>query len=126
MKRRYWAMFACISAVFGHTVAAASDPANANAVIPANTYHSPFADYRPLGEDKNSSWKDANDTVGKIGGWKAYAREAADAMKMRAAGEIGKTKPAVLPASADSPPPGTKTLPPAPAAPAIRPHNHGG
>ena len=96
MKQRYWAMLACISAIFGQVQAAAPDPTNANAGIPATTYRSPFAEYRPLGEDKNTAWKDANDTVGKVGGWRAYAREAADAMKMRAAGEIDKAKPAAL------------------------------
>ena len=129
MKRRYWAMFACISAVFGHAVAAAPDPTNATAVIPATTYRSPFADYRPLGEDNNTAWKDANDTVGKIGGWRAYAREAADAMKMRKAGEIDTAKPPALsPSPADSPQPGTRAPPPRPAppAPAVQPHKHGG
>ena len=128
MKRRYGAMLACISAVLGQVQAAAPDPANANAVIPATTYRSPFAEYRPLGEDKNTAWKDANDTVGKIGGWRVYAREAEDAMKMRAASEIDKAKPPVLsPPRADSPQPGTKALPPpAPAAPAVQTHKHGG
>ena len=127
MKRRYWAMLACISAIFGQAQAAAPDPANANAGIPATTYRSPFAENRPLGEDKNTAWKDANDTVGKVGGWRAYAREAADAMKMRSAGEIDKAKPAVLsPPPVDSPQPGSKAPPRAPSAPAVQPHKHGG
>ena len=32
--------------------------------------------YRRLGEDKRIDWKEANETVNRIGGWRAYAREA--------------------------------------------------
>lgn len=43
-------------------------------------YTSPLADYQPMSQplsaEKVSSWKAANDTVGHIGGWRAYAKEA--------------------------------------------------
>lgn len=32
--------------------------------------------YRPFSDQEVMSWRDANDTVGRIGGWRAYAREA--------------------------------------------------
>ncbi|MDO8776930.1 MAG: hypothetical protein Q7K57_51125, partial [Burkholderiaceae bacterium] len=32
--------------------------------------------FQPLGAEKVTSWKAANDTVGHIGGWRAYAKEA--------------------------------------------------
>ena len=115
MKQEYRAMLAGIGMGLGQAIAAAPDPTDANVVIPATDYRSPFADYRPLGEDKNTPWKDANDTVGKIGGWRAYAREAADAMKARNAPDAAKAKPA-----APSPPPA------APAAPPAQTHKHGG
>lgn len=35
----------------------------------------PLEDYRPFNEVKLSAWKDANDTVNKIGGWRTYAKE---------------------------------------------------
>ncbi len=50
---------------------------NANAVI---TYNSAMSSYRPL-ESEKSDWKQSNDTVGKIGGWRTYANEAYQANK---------------------------------------------
>lgn len=58
------------------------DPAPAS---PA--YRSAFEDYRPWGEQAVASWKDTNDTVGRIGGWKAYAQEASGGTLPRAAPE---------------------------------------
>jgi hypothetical protein len=52
------------------------DPSNAMAVVPAATYSSPLARYRPAGEIKPGSWQEVNQTVTRIGGWRAYAREA--------------------------------------------------
>ncbi len=40
------------------------------------SYRSVFADYRAYSEQPVVSWVAANDTVGKIGGWRTYAREA--------------------------------------------------
>jgi outer membrane protein TolC len=34
------------------------------------------ADYQPFVDEKITSWKAANDKVGQIGGWRAYAKEA--------------------------------------------------
>ena len=58
----------------------AADPVDASASVPGALYKSPFSDYRPLGADKRIPWKAANDEVGRIGGWRAYAREAAAAV----------------------------------------------
>lgn len=55
--------------------AAAPDAANPLEQTPTIQYKSPFRDYRPLGENKLTPWKAANDEVGKIGGWRVYARE---------------------------------------------------
>ena len=52
------------------------DPLDAKASIPALAYASPFSQYRRPGDEKLISWRDANDTVARIGGWRAYAREA--------------------------------------------------
>ena len=35
-----------------------------------------FSAYRPYADQQVSSWREANDEVGRIGGWQAYAREA--------------------------------------------------
>jgi hypothetical protein len=32
--------------------------------------------YRSFSDEEVRSWKEANDTVGRIGGWRAYGREA--------------------------------------------------
>ena len=122
MKQKYLAMLGCIGLQFGPAFAAAPDPADPKAAIPAIVYISPFSEYRPLGEDKNTAWKDANDTVGKIGGWRAYAREAAQAMKVR---EAGQTKKAPGASEIDKAPPATS--PPAiPPVPPAATHKHGG
>ena len=121
MKQIYWATFACIGATCGQAVAGAPDPADATAATTPTIYVSPFADYRPLGEDKNTAWKDANDTVGKIGGWRAYAREAAEAIKAR---DVINTRKAT-----DTDTGKAKPLPVAPATPPVapaQPHKHGG
>lgn len=40
------------------------------------SYRSAFADYRPYSEQPIVSWREANDNVGKIGGWRVYSKEA--------------------------------------------------
>lgn len=111
-------------ASIGHAFAATNDPADATAPVPQLIYQSPFTDYRVLGEDKKIPWQDANDKVGKIGGWRAYAREAAAAIKAREAAsamttpatvEAVKAKPAASPQ-----PPAIPTPTPA------QPHKGGG
>ncbi len=39
-------------------------------------YTSPIADYQTFADEKVGSWRAANDKVGQIGGWRAYAKEA--------------------------------------------------
>jgi len=58
------------------TKAARPDPLDPKASVPALGYQSPFSQYRRLGEDQPLSWRDANDTVTRIGGWRVYTREA--------------------------------------------------
>ncbi len=56
--------------------AARPDPLDAKASVPTLAYESPFSRYRPWGDEKPVSWREANDTVTRIGGWRVYAREA--------------------------------------------------
>lgn len=56
--------------------AARPDPLDAKASVPALAYESSFTRYRRSSDDKAVSWRDANDAVARIGGWRAYAREA--------------------------------------------------
>ena len=53
------------------------DPLNPAASVPRMSYQSSLRDYKPLVEQRVGSWKEANETVNRIGGWRAYAREAA-------------------------------------------------
>jgi len=47
--------------------------------IPAPAaYQSALENYQPYRDEKIKPWKEANDTVGKVGGWRAYAKEAAE------------------------------------------------
>lgn len=43
---------------------------------PSVGFQSTFSDYVPYSEQAITSWRQANDKVGEIGGWKTYAREA--------------------------------------------------
>lgn len=52
------------------------DPLDATAPVPAAKYHSSLGSFRASGDDKPVPWKEANDTTARIGGWRAYAREA--------------------------------------------------
>lgn len=52
------------------------DPLDARASVPPVTHVSPFQHYRGHRDVQVGSWKDANDTVTRIGGWRVYAREA--------------------------------------------------
>jgi hypothetical protein len=74
---------------------AALDP---QAAVPALVYRSSLADHRRLGNDAPVPWPEAIATVGRIGGWRAYLREASEpAPEMAPA-------PASRPASAAAPP----------------------
>ncbi len=76
------------------------DPADPAIQVPPATYRSAFADYRPLDEAPVGDWRAANDEVGRIGGWRAYAREAQAPDKATAAPAPASAAP---PASAPAP-----------------------
>ena len=54
------------------TTAATAAPA----ALATPVYRSVFSQYRRFDEQPMSPWAEANETVGRIGGWRAYAREA--------------------------------------------------
>lgn len=53
------------------------DPLNPGTTVPAATHTSALTRYRSTGDVKVDSWREANDMVARIGGWRVYAREAA-------------------------------------------------
>jgi hypothetical protein len=55
------------------------DPNDPSIAVPAAQYRSSFHDYRYLRDEPVLSWKESNDLVGRIGGWRVYAREAVPA-----------------------------------------------
>ena len=79
------------------------DPLDTNAAVLPLVYRSMFEGYRPNAEAALGAWKDANDNVGRVGGWRVYARqarqpeapEAATAADIPASGAA--TQPAAMP-----------------------------
>lgn len=51
------------------------DPLDAEAATAALVYQSPLDDYRGFNAEPVQSWREANDRVGRIGGWQTYAQE---------------------------------------------------
>lgn len=41
-------------------------------------YRSAFEGYQRYTDEKTVNWKEANDAVGRIGGWRVYAKEASE------------------------------------------------
>lgn len=56
--------------------ASTADPLQADAAVPPMVYSSAFVRYRGARDVEVGSWREVNDTVARIGGWRAYAREA--------------------------------------------------
>lgn len=56
-----------------------ADPLDAKASVPRVVYQSSLARYQRYAEQPVGSWREANETVNRIGGWRAYAREASQA-----------------------------------------------
>lgn len=52
------------------------DPGDPKAVVPPTTYASAFRSYRPNADVEPGAWRDLNENVGRIGGWRVYGREA--------------------------------------------------
>lgn len=87
---------------------AGMSPLQANAPVPLTRHQSVFEAYQPANPVEVQDWRQANDTVRSIGGWRAYAREA------QAPAPVAKDKPL-----------GPAVAPPKPQTPnASTPHQH--
>ena len=51
-------------------------PLDARSVVPPSVHSSALASFRRFVEVPVGSWREANETVTRIGGWRAYTREA--------------------------------------------------
>lgn len=72
------ALMVVFAAAVGAQPSSSSRPAAsaaAPAVAASASYRSAFEGYRPFNDQPVGSWRQANDVVGQIGGWQAYARE---------------------------------------------------
>ncbi|MDZ7590484.1 MAG: hypothetical protein U5L05_07245 [Rubrivivax sp.] len=78
------------------STASTAGPLQPDAAVPAVVYTSPLARYRVARDVEVGSWREVNDTVTRIGGWRAYAREAAQP-------EAAVAMPVPMPAAASSP-----------------------
>ncbi|MBC5767471.1 hypothetical protein H8R02_23595 [Ramlibacter sp. GTP1] len=68
-------------------------------------YRSALEGYQPYSENKMVPWKEANDTVGKIGGWRAYAKEATEGQGQQwHAGHAAPAASAAKPAASQAKP----------------------
>jgi hypothetical protein len=66
-----------MSSLTAHRPAAARpDSADARAAVPPLEHHSAFARAPAGTASAPIGWREANDRVGRIGGWRTYAREA--------------------------------------------------
>ena len=55
------------------------DPGQASTPVPALVYRSALQAYRPWREQGPGDWRGLNEQVNRIGGWRAYLREAQQA-----------------------------------------------
>jgi hypothetical protein len=77
LPARWLAALPALAALTVSAQTAATSPPAPTPNTPA-AYRSALEGYQPFGDDKLRPWKESNDTVGKIGGWRAYAKEASE------------------------------------------------
>lgn len=80
-------------AVFTAAPVLAAAQSGATPAVPQPVYRSVFEGYRAFTDEPVRPWRETNETVGRIGGWRAYAREA----------QSGDARPAAAGASAPTP-----------------------
>ena len=76
------------------TSPSASSPPSAMTQIAPAPYRSAMEGYKPYTDEKVIDWKQANDSTGRIGGWREYAKEA---QQPDAADASAKSAPDVKP-----------------------------
>ena len=100
---RAWPIFLCSILLAAQASAqstrssARPDPLDPKASVPALRYESAITSARRPKDEPPLSWREANDTVARIGGWRVYAREAQQADAPAATAPAAKppgTKPA--------------------------------
>lgn len=59
------------------TAGTRAEPADAGARVLPLVRPSSFAGYRAFSDQEVKDWRESNDNVGRIGGWRVYAKESA-------------------------------------------------
>lgn len=72
-------VFAWTAAFAQGRTADAPAPGQGTGALPG--YVSPLRDYRAFADEPIASWREANETVRRIGGWQAYSRESYEALR---------------------------------------------
>lgn len=106
-KRGTWrAALACLISGIGVAgIAQAQRPPPAAAAASSSAavgFRSSFADYQRDRDPGLSGWREANDTVGRIGGWRTYGKEARPSEPARTQPAMSQT-PSIAPARAAQP-----------------------
>lgn len=76
------------------------DPLDASSTVPPAVHRSALGEHRTYRPSEVGSWSEANDTVNRIGGWRAYAREAEGGAGGAAAPAAAGTPAAATPSGA--------------------------
>ena len=97
------------------------DPLDPLARVPVLRYESALRSGKAAGADKPVSWRDANDTVTRIGGWRVYLREAQLPEPVTA---IPQTPASATPAAAAASSAAAPAAPPSPKPPPGSHHGH--
>ncbi len=85
------------------TLCMAAEPVAAGKAAPVERNYKKFSADEPM-----QDWRRANDTVREVGGWRAYAKEAARANRASPAAGAKSPAPSAPPASAPAPVPAQK------------------
>ena len=93
MNTRFLIAIWSVASMAAHAQPAAVPPTQP-ASLPA--FQSAFEGYQPYTDDQTVDWKAANDTTARIGGWRAYAKEAA-------APAVEPSPASATPAASDTP-----------------------
>lgn len=73
------ALVAASAALIASVSQAQHDHKTSNDMAPSHTtlkFDSVLSGYKPMTEQKLGSWREANDKASRIGGWRAYLKEA--------------------------------------------------
>ena len=81
-SHRLWPSIALVAlastSVYAQTSASVPPAAAVSKPAAPLAFSSAFEGYQPYTDEKTANWRQANDNTARIGGWRAYAKEAAE------------------------------------------------